>query len=311
MSNVGVFIDSENISHNDLPYIMMEIKKFGRIIVSRLYADWSSGVVEKWKQYLVSYALEPVHCAKLPKKNSVDIKMIDDMYDILYFKQTVDVYVIVSNDLDYLTCGRKIKLFGKMLITFGYNHCSEYLKNISDKFINISLLNIGEESQEKEQIELDNVFEGMDEDTVDSKITMVNLILDIMEEERHINFKTLEEKISEKGYNINDLEEKLENLSNNFKIGMVKSRKKVFDISSINSDVHNTIYEQVAAVFQLSDTNEMILPLLKEKIAFLTNKFDQRLWGFNRFKDLVAILFEDKLEIIERGTSVFVQNLMN
>ena len=121
----------------------------------------------------------------------------------------------------------------------------------------------------------------------------------------------MEERIAEKGYNINDLEDKLENLNNNFKVAMVKSRKKVFDISSINSDVHNTIYDQVSAVFQLSDANELILPLLKEKIAFLANKFDQRLWGFNRFKDLVTILFDNKLEIIERGSSVYVKNLMN
>ena len=106
--NIGIFVDAENVSHVDMPYIMMEVKKFGRVIVNRLYADWSSPAVEKWKPHLVQYAMEPVHCAKLPKKNSVDIKMIDDIYDILYFKQSVDTYILVTNDMDYLTCCRKI-----------------------------------------------------------------------------------------------------------------------------------------------------------------------------------------------------------
>ena len=146
--NVGVFIDAENVSYNDLPYIMMEAKKFGRLIVNRVYADWSTPIAEKWKQCLINYALEPVHCMKLPKKNSVDIKMIDDIYDILYFRGDVDVYVLVSNDLDYLTCSRKIKLLGKYLITFGYGNCSYVLRNVSDKFVNISLLNMKEDSIE-------------------------------------------------------------------------------------------------------------------------------------------------------------------
>ena len=48
-NNVGIFIDAENIRYVDLPYIMMEAKKYGRIIVSRLYADWTEMCMDKWK----------------------------------------------------------------------------------------------------------------------------------------------------------------------------------------------------------------------------------------------------------------------
>ena len=315
--NVAVFIDAENVSHNDIPYILMEVKKFGRLIVSRLYADWSTQVIERWKQYLTTYALEPVHCAKLPKKNSVDIKMIDDIYDILYFKKTVDIYVLVSNDIDYLTCSRKIKLFGKYLITFGYGNCSELLKNVSDKFVNISLLNMQEDSienkellDEKEKLDLDNVFGDVviEVRKVGDKFT--DTIFEVMGGKKHKILSEVMMNMEQCGYDMEDFEEIIKK-SEYFRIGISKNKKKLYDITSIDSEVHKTIDEQINAVYQLNDTNELMMAQLKEKMVFLSNNFDQRIWGFNRFKDMINILFNGKLEVIERGQCVYVKNLMS
>ena len=313
--NVGVFIDAENVSHNDIPYILMEVKKFGRLIVSRLYADWSTPVIERWKQYLTTYALEPVHCAKLPKKNSVDIKMIDDIYDILYFKKTVDIYVLVSNDIDYLTCSRKIKLLGKYLITFGYGNCSELLKNVSDKFVNISLLNIQEDSiekellEEKEKLDLDNVFgDNIYLRKVGNKF--IDTIFEVMGGKKHKNLNEVMMNMEQCGYDMEDFEEIIKN-SEYFRIGISKNKKKLYDITSIDSEVHKTIDEQINAVYQLNDTNELMMAQLKEKLVFLSNNFDQRIWGFNRFKDMINILFNGILEVIEKDNCVLVKNLMS
>ena len=319
--NVGVFVDMENVSHNDLPYILMEVKKFGRIIVSRVYADWTTSVVEKWRQYLTTYALEPVHCARLPKKNSVDIKMIDDIYDILYFKRTVDIYVLVSNDIDYLTCSRKIKLFGKYLITFGYGNCSEVLKNVSDKFVNISLLNMREDTVEREQIDVENVErEQIDVEDVFGEVNIdvrrvgerfVDTVFEVMGGRRYKNLGEFMKQMERSGYGMEDFEDILKKYSQYFRIGTYKNKKILYDITSIDSEVHRTIDEQIQAVYQLSDTNEMMMAQLKEKMVFLSNDFDQRVWGFNRFKDMVIVLFSGKLEVFERANSVFVKNLMD
>ena len=308
--NIGVFVDAENVSYVDLPYIMMEIKKFGRVIVNRLYADWSSPIVEKWKPHLVQYAMEPVHCAKLPKKNSVDIKMIDDIYDVLYFKKTVDIYILVTNDIDYLTCCRKIQLFGKHLYVFGYNNCSEVLKNICDKFVNISLLNTKQDEQEKkEHIELDNVFDGIEIVTRNTGEKFVDTIFEVLNGSRHIQLAVLEEKLKTCGYDA-DLEKEVTKYENYFTIGGEGSKRKLYDITAINSEVHSTIYEQVEAMYCMNESDEIIMPVFKDKMEKITNNFDQRLWGFNRMKDLIVIIFKGKLEIIDRGSSQYIKNLM-
>lgn len=317
MENIGIFIDAENISYNDLPYIMMEIKNYGRIILARIYGDWSDPMMEKWKQYLISYALEPVHCAKLPRKNSVDIKIIDDIYDILYLRNCLSTYILVSNDIDYLTVGRKIKLFGKNFVTFGYANCSEMLKNVSDKFVNISLLNFSEEKNIT--LEVENIFE--DEDTSDEEIEIkktgdeiADNIFDIMANEKHYPLKELKNKLKKRlNINSDELQSLIKNNYNTqFRIAEVynTNKEKIYDITSINSDVHKTVDEQFLAVFQMSDSNEIILSQFKEKLALLINNFDQRIWGFKGFKDMIKTMFVGKFDIVDRGTTQYIKNLI-
>lgn len=332
MNNVGVFIDSENVSYSDIPYIMMEIKNMGRIIVNRVYADWSSSYTENWKQYLVSYAMEPVHCAKLPRKNSIDIKIIDDIYDILYFKQTIDTYILISNDLDFLTVTRKIKLFGKTIIVFGYNNCSEMLKNTCDKFINITLLNLEEVKVDNDQevvdeIDIDNVFEASANEQVeiqdiqgekedDGKLVrkvndpLADAVFEIMNNERHLNISTLKHRIKKK-VNVEKIEDTIKNRYKHlFRIVSIPpKKKKIYDITSINSKVHKTIDEQFLSVFQIEESDEIILPKFREKLAQQISNFDQRMWGFAGFKEMIQTLFKNKFDIVDKDNSQYIVNL--
>jgi hypothetical protein len=313
MNNIGVFIDSENISHIDIPSIMLEIKKYGRIIVNRVYADWTINFTENWKNLIILNGLEPIHCPKIPRKNSIDIKIIDDIYDILYFRQTVDTYILVSNDIDYLTCARKIKLYGKSLVVFGYDNCSEMLKNTSDEFVNISLINIGGRIDNKiyeEQLELENVFdEEMGED-ISKKYDddFLNNIFEIMNNEKHLNMATLKHRIKKR---IEKLDEYIKKKYNNYFIitKPIGKKKKIYNITSINSDVHKTILEQFIAIFQLCNTNELLLTKFNEKLSLIINNFDYKLWGFNSFKEMIQTLFNGKLDIINNNNYQYIVNL--
>jgi len=327
MTTVGVFIDAENISYVDLPFIMMEIKNMGRLLVTRVYADWTTSSVDNWKQYIISYALEPIHCPKIPRKNSIDIKMIDDIYDILYFRNTIDTFVLVSNDVDYLTAARKIKLYGKTLVTIGYSNCSEILRNVSDKFIDISLLHISQNENSNDQelfndlegelIDLDNVFENScDELSDDESKTrrtgdeLADAIFEIMNNEKHLNVSTLKHRIKKK-INVEKLEEKIKRKYHHFfrVVNYPGKKKKIYDITSINSDVYNTIDEQFLSVFQNVESNEIMLSQFREKLSLIINNFDHRMWGFTVFKEMIQSIFFGKFEIIDKGSSQYIVNL--
>ena len=305
MSSIGLFIDSENVSYVDIPFIMDELSKIGRIIVNRIYADWTSSYTENWKQYLITYASEPIHCPKIPRKNSVDIKIIDDIYDILFFRQTVDIYVLVSNDIDFLSVGRRIKLMGKLFYVCGGNNCGEILYNVADKFINISQM----EYDERSEIEFDNIF-----DMKDDGDDVLDKILEIMNGEKHLNMTTLKHRIKDK-LDMGLINEKIENFinkryKNQFRIiTPLNKKKKIYDISAINTDIHNTIYEQFDAVFQMVHNREMLLSRFNEKLRLLIKDFDYRLWGFESFRDMIDTIFRDKLEIVSKENTQYIVNL--
>ena len=39
--NIAVYIDGDNASYKDFSYVYEEIKKYGRIIIGRIYGDWT------------------------------------------------------------------------------------------------------------------------------------------------------------------------------------------------------------------------------------------------------------------------------
>ena len=312
--NIGVFIDAENISYIDIPNIMSEIHKIGRIIVSRVYADWSSNYVENWKDFLVNYTFEPIHCAKIPRRNSIDIKMIDDIYDILHFRQTVDTYILVSNDIDYLTMARKIKIFGKTLITFGYDNCSEILKNISDKFINIKTI-INED-----EIELDNVFEesnielDVEDEVFIRKIgdNFADAVIEVLNNEKHLNYSTLKHRLKKKILITDKIEDIIKYKYNKlFRICEAPTKKKrIYDITAIDTNIYDTIDEQFLEVFKLLNSHEILIVEFIEKLKLIINNFDYSMWGFLNFNDMINTLFYGKFIIIEKNNNFYIVNCL-
>lgn len=49
----AVLIDSDNISAKYISYILAEMTKYGVITYKRIYGDWTSSQMGKWKQELL------------------------------------------------------------------------------------------------------------------------------------------------------------------------------------------------------------------------------------------------------------------
>ena len=80
--NIAVYIDGDNASYKDFSYVYEEIKKYGRIIIGRIYGDWTKTEMKGWKNISINYAFESVNCFSLSKKNSTDIYLICDILQV-------------------------------------------------------------------------------------------------------------------------------------------------------------------------------------------------------------------------------------
>ena len=46
LDNIAVYIDADNASYKDFKNVYKEIKKYGRIIIGRIYGDWTRNEIK-------------------------------------------------------------------------------------------------------------------------------------------------------------------------------------------------------------------------------------------------------------------------
>ena len=117
-SQIAVLIDFENVGLNTIRGLFDGLSDIGRIIIKRAYADWSN--VKTPREQLFEYGIEPIHIYKSTKggKNASDIRLTIDATELL-FQSTVDTFVIVSADTDFIPLINKLRSAGKVVIGAG------------------------------------------------------------------------------------------------------------------------------------------------------------------------------------------------
>ena len=103
---------------NTIQGLFDALSDVGRIIIKRAYADWSH--VKTPREQLFELGIEPIHIYRSTKggKNSSDIRLTIDATELL-FQSTVDTFVIVSSDTDFIPLINKLRSAGKVVIGAG------------------------------------------------------------------------------------------------------------------------------------------------------------------------------------------------
>jgi len=135
MNNLAIFIDGDGISGHHYQNILSELKQEGRVLVQRVYADFTKPTSATWQDTIIANGMEAIQVFRVAKKESTDNSLIVDCMDHLYNVSTIHKYVIVSSDSDFSSLATKIRLKGLFCIGIGYNHTPFKLRNNCDKFI--------------------------------------------------------------------------------------------------------------------------------------------------------------------------------
>lgn len=294
MENIGLFIDGENVNIKDIDFIFDEIKKYGRIIINKIFLDFSTP--NNWKNKIIEQGIEPIHCFKIAKKNSVDIKLIDNVLETLYQKKPIDIFILVSSDVDFLTLSHKVRSFGKKFFIFGYQKTTDIVKNTCDKFIEIEMLRYEIKKPNKEEINLENIFEN-DNFLPDYEEDVLNFLSKI----KVIKIEVFKKYIKNKKF----CEKKCFDLLNKKYNNSFKTfNQKIYNLSSIDSSYHENLFHQIQHVFFLNDFEPIPLSKFKEKMQIMINRFDQRLWGFSSLTEFITSIYNSELEIKNDNVSI-------
>jgi len=98
---LALLIDGDNISPTFTPSILAEASNFGQLVTRRIYGNWSSPNMQRWREVAAHYALEQKHHGLVaPGKNATDIALVIDALDLLY-SGNVQHFCLVTSDSDY------------------------------------------------------------------------------------------------------------------------------------------------------------------------------------------------------------------
>ena len=147
----AVLIDGDNARASLLPQILAEVSKFGLITIKRIYGDWTTTSMNRWKKTLHQYAIQPVQQFRYTVgKNATDSAMIIDAMDILH-SNDVDGFCIVASDSDYTRLATRIREEGLFVIGVGEKKTPEAFTNACNQFIYCENLIETKEPKKKKQ----------------------------------------------------------------------------------------------------------------------------------------------------------------
>jgi len=162
--NLAVLIDGDNIPSAHIKEMMEEIAKYGNPTIKRIYGDWTSPHLTRWKPLLLQNAITPIQqYAYTIGKNATDSAMIIDAMDILY-SEKVDGFCLVSSDSDFTKLATRLREAGMLVIGIGQKKTPNPFIVACDKFIYIEI--IRKQTEKKEDVsQKDGVKETVDKIT--------------------------------------------------------------------------------------------------------------------------------------------------
>ena len=134
-SALAILIDADNANPSIVKGLIDEVAKFGRATVRRIYGDWTTPNLGKWKEVLLEHSIQPMQQFAYTKgKNATDSTMIIDAMDLLY-AGNVDGFCIVSSDSDFTRLASRLKESGKRVYGFGEKKTPRPFVAACDRFI--------------------------------------------------------------------------------------------------------------------------------------------------------------------------------
>lgn len=144
---LAVLIDADNDSADIVDGLLEEIAGLGEAIVKRIYGDFTSTQLAKWKKVLQKHAIIPMQqYANTTGKNSSDSALIIDAMDLLYSRK-YDGFCLVSSDSDFTRLACRLREEGVIVYGFGKKTTPESLRNACYKFIYTELFRKPEASE--------------------------------------------------------------------------------------------------------------------------------------------------------------------
>ena len=148
-ARLAVLIDSDNVAPDRVGVLLAEIATYGVAAVRRMYGDWTSDRLRKWKPAANEHAIQPIQqFAYTTGKNATDSAMIIDAMDLRYTER-FDGFCLVSSDSDFTRLASRLRESGVTVYGFGERKTPKAFVTACDRFVYLDVLGSEDEEAEK------------------------------------------------------------------------------------------------------------------------------------------------------------------
>lgn len=141
-SSIALLIDFDNVVLGidepgfDVELVVNALRERGTIVLGRVYGDWYRH--SRHRRTLMEHGLELVETPAFGPviKNSADIRIALDGFEIGLTQTHIDTFAIVSGDSDFLPLVKKLQALGRrVLVICGNRFTSDMLRRNCNEFI--------------------------------------------------------------------------------------------------------------------------------------------------------------------------------
>lgn len=131
---VAILIDADNVSGDHASRVVEEAGHYGRVVIRRIFGDWTATAGRKWKAVLADLSIHPIQqFANTVGKNATDSALIIDAMDLLHH-DSAEVFCIVSSDADFTRLAARLRESAKIVVGIGARKTPKAFVNACDKF---------------------------------------------------------------------------------------------------------------------------------------------------------------------------------
>ncbi len=145
---LAVLIDADNAQASIIEGLLAEVAKYGVASVRRIYGDWTTPQLGKWKEVLLENSIQPIQQFRYTTgKNATDNAMTIDAMDLLHSGR-FDGFCLVSSDSDFTRLASRIREQGLKVYGFGERKTPKPFVSACEKFVYTEVLRAGDESSQ-------------------------------------------------------------------------------------------------------------------------------------------------------------------
>ncbi len=139
---IALLIDFDNVILGvddpgfDVELVVNALRSRGQVVMGRAYGDWYRH--NRHRRKLMEHGIELVETPVFGPviKNSADIRIVLDGFEIAMLQQHIDAFCLVSGDSDFLPLIKKLQYLGKhVIVVSGNKFTSDLVRRNCNEFI--------------------------------------------------------------------------------------------------------------------------------------------------------------------------------